>query len=144
MPRTEHILISLSERHADNILAGTKRVELRRRSMNVEPGATVWIYVKLPVGSIVGQAKIGSIHAGAPSTLWRRFGPISGLSRAEFFEYFNGAAQGTALVLKDSRRLAKQFTLKTLRGIDGRFQPPQFFVRLSNERLLLQAITAEY
>jgi hypothetical protein len=32
----EHILISLEPRHAENILAGRKTVELRRRPMNVK------------------------------------------------------------------------------------------------------------
>src|SRR5579863_2728843 len=103
----EHILISLASRHAENILAGTKRVELRRRTMNIEPGATLWMYVKLPIGSIVGQARVGAIHVGAPSTLWRRFGSVSGLSRAEFFEYFCGVTRGVALVLEDSKRLTQ-------------------------------------
>jgi hypothetical protein len=34
----DHILISLEPRHAENILEGRKRVELRRRAMNVISG----------------------------------------------------------------------------------------------------------
>jgi predicted transcriptional regulator len=41
MNDSKHLLISLEERHAVNIFAGTKRVELRRREMHVEPGSTV-------------------------------------------------------------------------------------------------------
>src|SRR5438552_11803746 len=93
------ILISLASRHADKIFAGEKQVELRRRAMRVAPGATVWIYVKLPVGSIVGRAKLEAIHASSPASLWRRFGLVSGLSKEEFFEYFKGVTQGYALVL---------------------------------------------
>ena len=46
----DQILISLEPRHAENILEGRKRVELRRRTMNVTIGSTVWMYAKLPVG----------------------------------------------------------------------------------------------
>lgn len=143
MPKPENILISLSLRHAENILAGTKRVELRRRNMNIDPGATVWMYVKLPVGSIIGQFRVGAIHAGAPAALWRRFGSVSGLSRAEFFEYFSGVTRGVALVLGDSRRLTQQLSLQALRAIDGQFQPPQFFRRLEQGLPLLEAIEAD-
>lgn len=143
MPKPENILISLSSRHAENILAGTKRVELRRRNMNIDPGATVWMYVKLPVGSIIGQFRVGAIHTGAPATLWRRFGSVSGLSRAEFFDYFSGVTRGVALVLEDSRRLTQQLSLQALRGIDGQFQPPQFFRRLEQGLPLLEAIEAD-
>jgi predicted transcriptional regulator len=52
----DHILISLEPRHAENLLDGRKRVELRRHAMNVSIGSTVWMYAKLPVGSIIGRA----------------------------------------------------------------------------------------
>jgi len=143
MRPVENILISLAPRHAENILAGTKLVELRRRPMNISAGATVWIYVKLPVGSIIGKVKVGAIHIGAPSTLWRRFGAVSGLTRTEFFDYFRGVTRGIALVLKDSKRLTRQLSLNALRTIDRHFQPPQFFVRLTVEQPLLQAMSAD-
>jgi predicted transcriptional regulator len=138
----EHILISLEPRHAENIFAGHKRVELRRRTMNVSPGSTLWIYVKLPVGSIVGHAKIGKVHASSPTALWRRYGPVSGLSKHEFFEYFGGAEQGVALVLEQSTRLRSSLSLAALRKVDEGFQPPQFFARLTTEHPLHEAVTA--
>lgn len=137
----EHILISLESRHAENIFAGHKRVELRRRTMNVSPGATLWIYVKLPVGSIVGHARIGKVHASSPNALWRRYGSVSGLSRQEFFEYFVGTEQGVALVLEQSTRLRSSLSLETLRQVDESFQPPQFFARLTSEHPLHEAVT---
>src|SRR5713101_2882063 len=120
------ILISLASRHADKIFAGEKQVELRRRTMRVAPGATVWIYVKLPVGSIVGRARVEAVHASSPASLWRRFGLVSGLSREEFFEYFKGVTQGFALVLEGARRLRRSLSLEALRKATRHFQPPQF------------------
>lgn len=133
MAKGEHIVISLSRRHADNIFSGRKQVELRRRPMNVAPGTTVWVYVKLPVGSIVGRARVGAIHASSPTTLWRRFGAVSGLSRKEFFDYFEGVAAGVALVLENAQRLRSALSLKALRKLANGFQPPQFFLRLREE-----------
>ena len=69
MGNGEHILISLASRHAENIFAGPKLVEVRRRTMNVVPGTTVWIYVKLPVGSTIGRVKVGAVHVLSPTTL---------------------------------------------------------------------------
>lgn len=142
MDNNEHILISLESRHADNIFSGHKRVELRRRTMNVSPGSTLWIYVKLPVGSIVGYAKIGKVHSSSPAALWRRYGSVSGLSRHEFFEYFGGVEQGVALVLEQSTRLRISLSLEALRKVDEGFQPPQFFARLTSEHPLREAVTA--
>lgn len=137
----DQILISLEARHAENILEGRKLVEFRRRKMNVVPGATIWIYAKLPVGSIVGCAVVAAVHTHAPSTLWRKFGPHSGISRGEFFDYFDGIAQGTALELTKCRRLRSSVSLESLRRFCGSFQPPQFFVRLHHGAPLLAAIS---
>lgn len=142
MSKSGHILISLESRHAENIFAGSKRVELRRRTMNVSPGDTLWIYVKLPVGSIVGHAKIGKVHASSPTALWRRYGSVSGLSKQEFFAYFGEIEQGVALVLEHSTRLRSSLSLDVLRQLDEGFQPPQFFARLTSEHPLHEAVTS--
>ena len=84
MSDADHILISLEPRYAESILERIKLVELRRRAMKVKVGATVWLYAKLPVGSIVGRATVRANHVLAPSTLWRRFGAVSAISRGSF------------------------------------------------------------
>lgn len=130
MRNEEHILISLTPRHAENIFDGRKHVELRRRTMHITPGTTAWIYVKLPIGAITGRVTIAAIHTSPPAALWRRFGAVSGLSRIEFFDYFSGVTEGVALELKDTKELRQSISLTSLREILSGFQPPQFFVRL--------------
>jgi predicted transcriptional regulator len=137
----DQILISLEARHAENILQGKKRVEFRRRPMNVEAGALIWIYAKLPVGSIVGCATVAAVREQAPSTLWRKFGSRSGISRIEFFQYFAGVTQGVALELTGCRRLGVSVPLESLRRFSAGFQPPQFFARLRQGAPLLAAIS---
>lgn len=139
----ENILISLDSRHAENIFAGSKQVELRRRNMHIAPGTIVWIYVTLPIGAIIGRVKVVEIHASSPSELWQRFGEISGLSKIEFFDYFNGVSKGVALVLENAERLCRSFSLEDLREIANGFQPPQFFTRLSAEHPLLVAMEVQ-
>lgn len=140
MVETHDILISIAAKYAEKIFAGEKQVELRRRAMRVAPGATVWIYVKLPVGSIVGRARVEAVHASSPESLWRRFGRVSGLSKDEFFEYFKGVARGFALVLEGAQRLRRSFSLDSLRKAASGFNPPQFFMRLAAEHPLLLAV----
>jgi len=110
--------------------------------MRVPPGSTVWIYVKLPVGSIVGRATVRAVHSSSPETLWRRFGGVSGLSRREFFEYFAGVTRGFALVLHGARLLRRSLTLDSLRQVARQFQPPQFFLRLNADHPLFLHVTA--
>src|SRR5689334_17599595 len=142
MAKQQHILISLASRFADAIFAGKKSVELRRRKMDVAPGSTVWIYVKLPVGSIVGKARVEAVHASSPTSLWKRFGVMSGLSKTEFFEYFRGVTRGFALVLEGATRLRKSLPLEVLRQSARKFNPPQFFLKLPAEHPILSAVTS--
>ncbi|MBU7438875.1 transcriptional regulator [Paraburkholderia fungorum] len=140
MEHPEHVLISLEERHAENILAGTKHVELRRRAMNVKAGTVVWIYVKLPVGRVIGCAKVSAAHSLAPTTLWRRFSSVCGITRREFFDYFDGLSKGFALGLYEPQRLSGTISLTELRAVSAGFQPPQFFIRIAPDSPLLHAI----
>ena len=126
----DQILISLEARHAENILQGRKLVELRRRSMNVNVGTTIWIFAKLPIGSIIGYASVMAVRVNSPLVLWRAFGESSGVSRSEFFEYFDGISKGTALELTNCKRLPTSISLASLRRISVGFHPPQFFSRL--------------
>lgn len=141
MADKESILISLESRHANDIYAGTKRVELRRRPMNISPGTTVWIYEKVPVGSITGSAMVKAVHTGAPNKLWKQFGAISGLSKSEFFDYFSNVTNACALVLQSATPVARPMPLSTLRELDRSFQPPQFFTRLHQEHPVTLAMT---
>lgn len=124
MNAAHNFLISLEERHASRILPGTKTVELRRRPMHVALGSTVWIYVKMPVGSIVWCATVIGLHTLAPCTLWRRFGTVSRLKRHEFFEYFSGLPKAFALGLSEPTQLASPIPLSKLRDMAGGFYPP--------------------
>lgn len=136
----QHILISLEPRHAENILSGRKRVELRKRSMNVQIGTTVWIYSKLPVGSVVGKAKVSEIHAATPTSIWRRFRKDTGVTKQEFDAYYGTSAHAVVLVLGEPRRLKKTISLALLRKVTGSFYPPQFFTRLSPGHPVFEAM----
>lgn len=130
MTDAQHILISLEPRHAESILSGRKRVELRKRSMNVHIGTTVWIYAKLPVGSVVGKARVCEVHTATPTSIWRRFGKDAGISKREFSAYYGESTQAVVLVLGEPCRFQNAISLARLRETAGAFYPPQFFTRL--------------
>lgn len=141
MTPSSHALISLEERFAEGILNGVKLVELRRRPMRLTVGTTIWMYVKVPIGKVVGSAEVRSMHSLAPQTLWRRYGDVSGLSRTEFFAYFEGVSRGFVLVLDKPKRLPSCVSLDRLRTLNGAFHPPQFFQHLDGEGALVTAFT---
>jgi predicted transcriptional regulator len=124
------ILISLHPKHCDNVLAGIKTVELRRRRLKVLPGTRVWIYTKRPRACIAAVAVIEAIHEGSHSELWRKFGDRAAISRPDFDEYLAGVARGYAIVLRSAFSLKKAIRLEEVRRRVRTFHPPQFFKRL--------------
>lgn len=130
MKNKQQVMISLEERHANNIIVGAKQVELRRRTMHVEPGSTIWFYVKKPIGAVIGYGVVGGSYSAAPITVWKKYGAISGLSRAEFLSYFEGAVTAFALGISHPKRLKSPISLENLRTVSPGFQPPQFYCRL--------------
>jgi predicted transcriptional regulator len=140
MADAQHILISLEPRHAENIMSGRKRVELRKRPMNIHIGTTVWIYAKLPVGSVVGKAMVSEVHAATPASIWRRFGKDTGVTKQEFSAYYGSSTQAVVLVLGEPRRFEKAISLDHLRKTTGSFHPPQFFTRLFPEHPVFKAM----
>lgn len=141
MGNCEQILISLAPRHAKNIFDGVKHIELRRRPMNVVPGTTVWIYVTLPVGMLMGSTKIAALHSASPNSLWRQFGFVSGLAKDEFFSYLDGLGRGFVLALEDTRLLQAPLSLTDMRDIAHGFNPPQFFIRMGEHHPLFPSLS---
>lgn len=140
MADMENILISLETRHAKNIYSGEKKIELRRRLMHVTPGTRVWIYEKVPIGSITGSATITSVHAASPAQLWHRFGSVSGLTKIEFFAYFAGLKVAYVLKLENASLLQQPLLLASLKTVMSNFHPPQFFIRLGVAHPVLLAL----
>lgn len=143
MRANDHVLISLEERHANNILAGTKRVELRRRTMRIAEGTVVWLYAKMPIGSVIGRAVVAATHTLTPSQIWRRFGACSGLRKKEFFHYVEGLSTAFVLELRDVRRMQEPISLAALRGASSKFHPPQFFIRIDSRGPLVNIMTSK-
>jgi predicted transcriptional regulator len=126
-----NILISIHTRHLENMLAGHKTVELRRRALRVVPGTRVWIYCTHPTSQVRAVATIKIILTAPPIEIWDQYGARSGLLKTEFDSYFDKAQIGCAIVLSDIRRLSSPLALATIRKSVKRFQPPQFFKRLT-------------
>jgi predicted transcriptional regulator len=124
------ILISLHPRHSDNVVAGIKTVELRRRRLRVSPGTRVWIYTKRPRACIDAVAVIDSIYEASHNELWRRFADRIAITRPNFNKYFAGANRAYAIVLRSASPLKRAIRLEEVRRRVQGFQPPQFFKRL--------------
>lgn len=137
-------IISIKPRHVENILLGSKTVELRTRSINLPTGSRLWVYSTLPVGKVKLSTDIDFIETQCPKKIWAKYGKKICISKDEYDEYTKGRELVTAIGLQNIRPLIKDICLNTMRGYEKNFQPPQFFSKLYPERALYSAFYASF
>lgn len=121
------IFLSLQPRFAELILNGTKTVELRRMAPSAKAGDLILLYASSPISGLVGTCLVEDIQVDAKALVWDRHGKQSGVSQTEYENYFEGAHQAVAILVKAPRRLPEPRSLARLRNTITGFHPPQSF-----------------
>ncbi|WP_435769662.1 ASCH domain-containing protein [Nocardioides sp. SYSU DS0651] len=116
------LLLSIQPRFAKAILDGTKTVELRRKPPRDQPDFVI-IYGSGAAKAVLGVAQLKEVHTSTPDDIWKKFGGTSGVTRAEFNEYFKGSETASALELTHPRRSGEEVSLSRLREFG--LEPPQ-------------------
>ncbi|WP_281718908.1 ASCH domain-containing protein [Pandoraea apista] len=126
------MLLSVKPRFAEQILAGTKKVEFRR-SWAAEPVGLAVVYSSSPVQRLVGIVEIEGTVIASPVSVWTKCrGRGPGLERQELMEYFAGKDQAYGILLGKLARPEKPIRPTSLfRG----FRPPQSFRYLTAAEL---------
>jgi predicted transcriptional regulator len=127
------LLLSIRPRFVDSILAGEKRVELRRKCPRVNCRQAI-IYATSPRMELVATFRIESIIKGSLPMLWQSVRGRAGVTRQEFDRYFMGLAAGVGIEIG----AVVQFDpvpLDDLRTAWEGFHPPQGFRYLDRSDL---------
>ena len=128
LPGGRAVLLSIRPRFADLILAGTKRVELRRSWPSGDIGVMV-LYSSSPVQRLVGLAYVDRVNEADVTGLWQlacAYG--GGLTHDELVEYFDGKKTAYGIMIKSSRAAQRAVDPKEL---FPDFTPPQSFQYLA-------------
>lgn len=125
------LVLSIRENHAQDILEGRKKVELRRVRSKLEIGDVVLIYVPRPVMALVGGFVVKDVVVAQPGQLWRQVGSVSGLTKHQFTHYYSGVSIAFGICIDTTWRLDNPISLVVLRRWWPRFTPPQCFRYLS-------------
>ena len=120
-------LLSIKPKYADLILAGSKRIELRRSWPDGGIGVLV-LYSSAPVQRLVGVAYIEKVRIEPPDKLWKlaeEFG--GGVTRDEFDDYFHGKRKTFGIMIKSVDIAEDQLDPKR---VFEEFVPPQSYMYL--------------
>ena len=133
------MILSLKPRYAEMILSGSKTVELRRTEPKIRVPTRALIYATTPVKALVGTCIVESVLTDRLAVLWKAHGSRTGLRHGEFRSYFEGRDVGSALVLSEACRFARQVPLADLRANRCMDRPPQSYAyidTITGDRLL--------
>lgn len=127
MLSTNDIIISIRPPHVENILAGRKTVELRRRfPESVTNGGVLLIYASSPEQVLIGAARIVAVRRMTPAGLWRSFREQACVPKEFFNSYFSGASEGYGVILGSVVRFEEAIPVSELKE-RFRFSPPQSY-----------------
>ena len=134
-PKDRAVLLSVFPKFAHQILAGVKKVELRKVCPKITKGGLILLYVTSPEKSLRAILRIDKIESGSPDDLWAQTRENVGLSYSEFKDYFNGTTVGHAIFFDKIVQLSKPLPLATLKALIPGFQPPRVHRYLSIQEL---------
>lgn len=130
------VLLSIHEEHLLKMIKGEKDYEFRKQIWKRSDIKRAYLYVTAPVKRIAGYFTIANILTASPDTLWGRCAEKSGLTKDQFFTYFQDRPRGYAIKI---RLLEIYKMLKDPRELFDTFHPPQNFTYLStNEVKMLE------
>lgn len=122
------VVLSVHPLYSGKIVQGKKTIELRRRfPMSAPRGTIAYIYSTSPVRAMVGSAEIERIHKLPIDQIWKKFGKMAHIDRADFDNYFSGLKEGYALKFTNARAFVRPVDLSELRERFD-FEPPQSFL----------------
>ena len=124
-------ILSIKPIYANQILAGTKKVEFRKRKFK-EKVRRVYIYASVPVKRIVGYFTFTKIDEDTPANLWEKYNKVGGIAKDDFMQYYANSELGYAFVIKN----VTSFDVgKSPNDFIEDFVPPQSYIYIDmNEK----------
>ncbi len=119
-------ILSIKPIYASQILAGTKKVEFRKRGFK-EKVRRVYIYASVPIKQIVGYFTFSDIDEDTPANLWQKYQEVGGIAKDDFFNYYANTASGCAFVIKSVTPFK---VAKSPNDFVDNFVAPQSFIYL--------------
>ncbi len=124
-------LLSIRPQFAEEILAGRKQVEFRRRPLPTDVTQVV-IYATAPVARIVGAFEVEAIDSTTPGEAWQHYHLVGGIGQTAFDSYYDGTDIAHVIRIRDVEIAESPFALSE---IDESLRPPQSFMYLRDRRL---------
>lgn len=124
------VILSIKPEYARRIMDGSKKIELRRSPMGLEPEDVILVYVSAPEQQFAFWFRVARVETLPVDEMWNLHKPELGIEADAYFEYFANSKTAIGLHIGEVRRLAPCVTLRKVREFMPEFVPPQGFIKL--------------
>jgi len=121
----ESILLSIKPKYVNAILRGEKKYEFRKAIPQSTKIKDVYIYASSPMKKIVAKFSLNHILRASPEEIWKQCSQYGGISKEEFFKYYNTKTEAYALTINDLEVFEKPICPY---NEFKKFTPPQSFL----------------
>jgi predicted transcriptional regulator len=125
-------ILSIKPMYANQILARTKTIELRKSPMGLTAQDVVLVYSSAPEQQLSFWFRIMEVEELPVAQMWRRYENRLGITREEYDAYFAESHTATALHVGELHRLKPIPLVDIQREVKG-FVPPQAMIWLREE-----------
>ena len=119
-----NVLLSIKPQYVKEIIAGRKKYEFRKSIYKTKNVKKIYIYSSSPEQRIVAMFTPSEVIEDSPVNLWRKYKNNAGISKDDFFNYFENKASGFAISIDFLQIFPDPINPK---DIISEFTPPQSF-----------------
>jgi predicted transcriptional regulator len=125
-------ILSIKPTYANQILAGTKTIELRKSSMGLTAGDVVLVYSSAPEQRIALWFEIKKVKELSVAEMWMQCKDLLGIDYDDYLGYFNEVDVAVGLHIGEVHPL-RPISLRQIEELVPGFVPPQGLIWLRDE-----------
>lgn len=125
-------IISIKPIYANQILAGTKTIELRKSSMGLTANDVILVYSSAPEQKFAFWFRIKQVETLPVEEMWKRYSSKLGIEYEDYRSYFNDSSIAVGFHVGEIHSI-QPISLQETENLVPGFVPPQGIIWLRNE-----------
>lgn len=125
-------ILSIKPVYANQILGGTKKIELRKSPMGLSAGDVILVYSSAPKQQITFWFQIASVEVCSVDEMWARNQSSLGIDYQDYLAYFSATSTAVGLHVGKIQAVSP-ISLARIEELVPDFAPPQGLIWLKDE-----------
>ena len=125
-------ILSIKPVYANQILAGTKTIELRKSSMALTEGDVILVYSSSPEQSLAFWFRVKAVETLPVELMWNQHHKRLGIQKDDYMAYFDGLEVAVGFHVGELQSI-EPIHLRQIENLVPGFVPPQGIIWLRDD-----------